>query len=251
MEEHTPTNDEKTKIQTIINDASKTLRKHQNRIESVIMILGSFYAMGVMVLSGILYYYFQDSFTIFSLWFSNMGVGPTGWSFNRGLQGTAILYSFMVLFFIFRFYNTKKSSRILIAIASIFGIVAIVGIFILTENNMIENPSVHNVGAFMYFIATPVYCTMLSVALALEGASSKLQWIVTVGLVITSIAMAPIMSLIAVHIGIDPSDVLGSMDPRFAVARLFEWGAVFLFFLWIFQTGLLLRKQSKKKDENN
>jgi hypothetical protein len=203
--------------------------------------------MGVMILSSILYYFLQQPFTIFSHWFSNLGVGPTGWSFNQGLQGTAILYSAMVIFFSARFNHGKPLTRYLMRIGAIFGTIAVVGIFILTTNNMIDGHVTHAVGAYMYFISTPIFCSFVTAALESEGGASKRQWLFTLWLVFASIAMVPLMSIIGNLIGLAPDQILGSMDPRLGPARMFEWIAVFSFFIWIFQTGLQYKQYTQKK----
>lgn len=223
------------------NNVKKTIKKNRAQIEYSLMFIGSIYALTVMVGSAILYYFIQEPFTLFSHWFSNMGVGITGWAFNQGLQGTAILYSAMIIIFSLRFRNAKKSTKIMSLLGTLFGIIAVIGIFILTTNNMVEGRILHLIGAYMYFVATPFFTTFETVALALEGSSSKQHWMISLLLVILSISMAPLMSIIGNSIGIPLAEVLGSMDSHFGIVRLIEWASVLFFFIWIFFMGLQYR----------
>ena len=233
----------------IENDRIKRKNTKRRRIETSLMIIGSIYALLVMVLSALLFYIFQTPFTIFSRWFSNMGVGLTGWSFNQGLQGTAIFYTIMVFIISFRMVKAKKATKILIAIGNCFGIIAITGIFILTINTMQSNQPLHDIGAYMYFVATPFYCSFITAAFWVEGKLSKIHVFTTILLVVSSISMIPLMAVIADNLGISSGDALGSMDPSFGIARAFEWLAVLLFFIWIFETGFLYRSFLKNQEK--
>ncbi len=221
----------------------------RRRIETSMMIVGSIYALFVMLLSALLFYLFQQPFTIFSHWFSNMGVGLTGWSFNQGLQGTAVFYTIMVLIISFRMVKEKKTTQILIAIGNCFGVIAITGIFILTINTMQSNQGLHDIGAYMYFVATPFYCSFVTAAFAVEGKLSVIHLITTILLVVSSISMAPLMAIIAQNLGIQSAEALGSMDAGFGIARALEWLSVLLFFIWIFETGFLYRSFLKEKEK--
>ncbi len=248
IETEDQTHNQDTNLKAAENRKRKNTRRR--RIETTMLIGGSVYALFVMLLSALLFYLFQQPFTIFSHWFSNMGVGLTGWSFNQGLQGTAVFYTIMVLIISFRMVKAKKATQILIAIGNCFGVIAITGIFILTINTMQSNQGLHDIGAYMYFVATPFYCSFITAAFAVEGKLSAIHLITTILLVISSISMAPLMAVIAQNLGIASSDALGSMDPSFGIARAFEWLSVLLFFIWIFETGFLYRSFLKTQERN-
>jgi hypothetical protein len=233
----------------IARSASMNIKKNRSKIEYSLLFIGSIYAMCVMAIGSLLYYLIHEPFTPSSHWFSNLGVGPTAWTFNQGLQGTALFYSAMVIFITARFIHGKISSRIITLGAAICGIVAIVGIWILTTNNMVDSRPLHDIGAYMYFISTPFFTTMITAVMALEKGASKRLWITTLSLTFTSIMMAPLMTIIAGNIGMDPSLVLGSMDPRFGLVRIFEWVSVFTFFLWIHYMAFDYRKFLLNKNQ--
>jgi hypothetical protein len=230
--------------------AIESFKKNQNRIEYSTFFIGALYAFGVMVVSSLLYYYNQGPFTVFSHWFSNLGVGPTGWSFNYGLQGTAILYLAMVVVYFWRFIRSEKITRWLAIIATPFGLIAVIGIFILTNYNIETGTELHGIGAYMFFIATPFFTSFISVALKFEGSSSKAQWIISIWLVVISISMAPLMIIMSGQSNLPTESVLASMDPRYGLVRLIEWISVVSFYLWIFMTGFRHKVYLENKDEN-
>jgi hypothetical membrane protein len=205
---------------------------------------GSIYAFFVIIIASILHYV-SNPFTMFSHWVSNLGIGPNGSTpvFNFGLMGTAVLYFVMAIYTFVKFKGISKITDTLLKISTILGITAVVGIFILTNNVMGTDSPLHVIGAYMFFVCTPFFTSLITVVFEFtEKKDFRIHKIVSIAYVIISIMMLPASAISAYILNIPSNEMLGSSHPGFAVARIIEWSALFLFFAWIFVTGLMMHQ---------
>ena len=203
-------------------------------------ISGSIYALLVIFVATSLHY-IATPITPFSHWVSNLGIGPNGSSFvfNYGLMGTAVLYFVMVLYMGGKFHGVSKIADRLLIASTILGITGVVGIFILTNNVMGPGADLHVLGAYMFFVCTPIFTTMSTWILNLTNAGGpRNQKIMTYFYLIISIMMLPAIFITSALFNLNSHTMLASADPAFAIVRVIEWMSVLSFFGWIFQTGL-------------
>ena len=227
----------------ILQNCSPQLRTK----EGYLFIAGSIFATLVVIVSSICHYVVEP-FNYMTHWVSSMGVGPNGSDvvMNGGLFITGILYLAMACVLTCRFQREahSKGAKVVLILGILSAIISCVGIWLLTIWNMEANFVIHNIGAFMFFIGTPIFTSLMTTGFFIIGKGSKMQVIVSTILVLLFISLPIFMMIGAALENIAMDEVLGSMGPGLGLARLVEWMAVLGFFVWILQTGLhIVRNQ--------
>jgi len=211
-------------------------------------IIGSFLSVIAVAISCIFYYQNQP-FTFFNHWVSNLGVGnnPAAYIFNIGLMVSAVFYFAFNVYLLKWLKPVRKSVKICMEIASFFNVIAVVGIFILTANDMVERLAPHSIGAYMFFGGSATYITLVYIALHLNQNATKFQFLLSLTILVLYLSITPVM-----WSSLPPSQwstMLGYMGPELNAARLIEWICLFLFYAWLVQTSRLViahRKQQNK-----
>ena len=194
-----------------------------------------------IILSCILYY-ISDPFPIMGIWVSNLGVGSSisAYLFNIGLCISGILFFVFSVLFSIWFIPHKQIDRWIVRIAQIFNILSVVGIFILTTHNMVSNLPVHSIGSYMFFIGAATYTTGIGLALNHNHQASLMHRIITIVLLVVFLSVTPIILL-----SVPPTDwptVLGNMSSQLNLARLMEWIALGMFYIWLIYTIYQVKK---------
>lgn len=227
----------------------------RERPEATITIFGGLHGVLVILFASILHY-IKEPFTFASHWVSNMGIGPNGSAlmFNYGLIGSAIFMGTSILTLTYKMWIFKiKGVRTLIAIGTIAGLTAVTGIFMLTLNPMNGDIGLHATGAYMYFVCSITYFVLATIAMRCAKIQSRKHTIMTIILLILNLLNIPIQyctirfvlypELPASELGFSHfMSILGSMDPRLGLVRIFEWIILVGFFVWVIGTGLMLAK---------
>lgn len=215
-----------------------------------IIRFGAIFAFFVILVSSLLHI-LTKPFTPLSIWVSNLGIGPNGsaFVFNYGLMMTGIMYSIMIGILDIRLKHLSKKMDIALISGSISGITAVVGIFMLTINNMETGYLVHGIGAYMFFICTPIYTTIATFALLFSHPQApkllRSQIITGSIILIIFLSMIPASWFGTQLLQIPYWDILANMDSRLGFVRINEWCAVLGFFAWIYVTGVSLKKIEK------
>lgn len=208
--------------------------------------LGSFLSVFAVTLSAILYYR-AESFTFFDHWVSNLGVGssPSAYLFNVGLKVSAVFYFTFNLYLLNWMHPTRNSVKIIMGFATLFNIIAAIGIFVLTSYNMIDNLPYHSVGAVSFFGFSAAYIFFVYIALYLSKCATKTQFLLTMIILVSYISLTPLMM-----ISLPPSEwptMLGYMGPELNNARFLEWICLGLFYTFLVQTSRLVTEFRKNE----
>jgi hypothetical protein len=217
-------------------------------------IFGAIFYFLLICLCSILHY-IASPFTVLSHWVSNLGGDNTIARpfFNFGLQITAIILGVFLTILTFRLWAYLHHRKIILILGWISGMIASIGIIILTINTMFEEPDAHLLGATMFFIGILIFMPIYFIAFCFTPFKSKAQkWIIiwNLFLFVLIIPSAIITVKFVLYPELQWTDlqvihfqgILASMDPKLGFLRLLEWNVLFGFFLWLFQTAIDLKK---------
>ena len=113
---------------------------------------------------------------------------------------------------------------------------------------MESNIVFHSIGAYMFFAGAPFIFSFYTVIFTSKGIITTHHVLIkyTTIYVILSIISIPISMMMCNINGIPIADMLGSMDPSLGINRAMEWLLIYFFFGWLFITGMVFLKNSKK-----
>jgi hypothetical protein len=218
-------------------------------------LYGTPFSFSMFLLAAVLHF-INAPYTFMTQWVSNMGAKGTIARpvFNRGLQIMAVLLALFLIEMGIRFWSDSKKANVALGIAMVSGLVAAVGIFILTIWDMFSDPDAHYIGAYMFFISTPIFMIFSLIAINTLNMGSKQQKIV-VGLIVgLYFAFFPVMlysvsqllypSVPLVEITTDQwIGLTSNMSPALGYVRFLEWFLVIGLFVWLMQTSFHLKKK--------
>ena len=229
------------------------------RILSGIAIIGGIEGISTIFISSLLYY-LNEPFTMTSHWVSNLGVGSNGSNhvFNYGLMISAIFLGIFLIGISRELWGNGRKNNIVIVIAFLIGLMSVIGIFLLTLNDMFSTYSIlHQIGAYTYFTGSVFFILLYSIILRINDyVSNKL---LVTGIIMTIIGiLMPLMTVICMNWFMYPelaiseisleqwNSMLSNMSPAFKGVRVIEWSMLICFFIWTLQFGFEIKNKAKK-----
>ncbi len=214
-------------------------------------IAGGLMSLLTFIVSTILYS-LGDPFSIFTVYVSNISIGPhgSGIVFGIGMSFSVLLMIPFVVGLFRWLWSTKFYGNLFLSLGVLTGICAYGSFVVLLFFDMETAAMVHDLGSAGFFSFSFLMSLFLTISMELNDKASKRQWAFTSTLLTTAIIFFPwyiytISSLMFPFRKMAFDDwvlMMTSLDPKMDGVRYFEWMGVIFAIAWLIQTGFHYHK---------
>jgi len=255
---------QKLAISTRIKQFFKKLDEFLNKLFDLIFeyIEPEYFALSsacislITIIISLILYSQGNHFSFFSVYISNIPVGPHGSGIVFGI-GTVIANTLMLPFLwaIKQWlWSNNRTGNIFLILGGVFAIIAYINFVMLLFFDMDSALMIHDLSSAGFFGSMFLMSIFLTISMEIGGKASKLQWgltssIITLALLFTPWYTYTISNLMFPYHSMSFHDwvqMMGSLDPKMDGVRYFEWMGLIFSLVWIIHLGFHFHYSQKK-----